>query len=82
MDLNSVMRDTTARMDKSIDYFQRELRGIRTGRAIHARILTASTHAPLARRPRRANTPAPASSITAPGAGTVVRNRNEIQMSV
>lgn len=36
MDLNSVMRETRARMDKSIEYYQKELRGIRTGRATTA----------------------------------------------
>jgi ribosome recycling factor len=33
MDLESIVRDCRAKMDKSVQHFDRELRGIRTGRA-------------------------------------------------
>ena len=36
MDLNSTIRETAERMDKSVKFFQDELRGIRTGRATPA----------------------------------------------
>ncbi len=38
MDVDDILRDTKQRMDKSLEYFQRELRGIRTGRATTALI--------------------------------------------
>jgi len=38
MDVNSIMKQTRDRMDKSLEYFQKELRGIRTGRASTALI--------------------------------------------
>ncbi len=38
MDVNGILRDCRERMDKSLAYFQRELRGIRTGRATTALI--------------------------------------------
>lgn len=38
MDLNSIMKDAREKMDKSVEYLQRELRGIRTGRATTALI--------------------------------------------
>jgi len=38
MSLDSVMKEARQRMDKSVDYFQNELRGIRTGRASTALI--------------------------------------------
>jgi ribosome recycling factor len=36
MDINSIIRECEQKMDKSVDYFTRELRGIRTGRATTA----------------------------------------------
>ena len=36
MDVDGILRDARERMDKSLEYFQRELRGIRTGRATTA----------------------------------------------
>ena len=38
MDVNGILRDCRERMGKSLAYFQRELRGIRTGRATTALI--------------------------------------------
>ncbi len=38
MDVDWILQDCRERMDKSLDYFQRELRGIRTGRASTALI--------------------------------------------
>jgi ribosome recycling factor len=38
MTVDSVLRDTRERMKKSVEYFDRELRGIRTGRATTALI--------------------------------------------
>ncbi len=36
MDVDGILRDCRQRMDKSFEYFQKELRGIRTGRATTA----------------------------------------------
>ncbi len=36
MDVDGILRDCQHRMDKSVEYFERELRGIRTGRATTA----------------------------------------------
>lgn len=36
--LDDILRDTKQRMDRSVEYFQKELRGIRTGRATTALI--------------------------------------------
>ena len=38
MEVAGILKDCRQRMDKSLDYFQRELRGIRTGRATTALI--------------------------------------------
>lgn len=38
MTLDSIVKDTKTKMDKSVDYFDREMRGIRTGRATTALI--------------------------------------------
>lgn len=38
MDIDQVKRECRERMDKSVEYFQKELRGIRTGRATTALI--------------------------------------------
>jgi ribosome recycling factor len=38
MSLETILRETRDRMDKTVDYFDREMRGIRTGRATTALI--------------------------------------------
>ena len=38
MDLDGILRECRERMDKSVEYYERELRGIRTGRATTALI--------------------------------------------